>query len=217
MTDEEILQGKPFRRGSNINSEPYYHKNIVLKSMDLARQDTANEYEQKLSEAEAYSKKLFKLAVESEAKDKRIKELAAEIERLTAIVKVFEQNNSVEIAEGWINAKAEIERLKSANSIMAHQLKSEDIKHLQFIHDRLIEVHGENSNFDYMNKFQQIINEQALLQTEKETAQSKDSLPEPDFEEDEEDFQPCDHCDLPDACADFGCAIRAGIKQDPSI
>jgi hypothetical protein len=29
----------------------------------------------------------------------------------------------------------------------------------------------------------------------------------------EDDFEPCDNCDLPDACADFGCAIKAGIKR----
>ncbi len=31
--------------------------------------------------------------------------------------------------------------------------------------------------------------------------------------EDEPDFQCCDNCDLPDACADFGCAVKQGIKQ----
>lgn len=34
---------------------------------------------------------------------------------------------------------------------------------------------------------------------------------------DDEDFQTCDNCDLPDACSDFGCAIRAGIKKNISI
>ena len=29
----------------------------------------------------------------------------------------------------------------------------------------------------------------------------------------EDDFKCCDNCDLPDACADFGCAIKAGIKK----
>ena len=29
----------------------------------------------------------------------------------------------------------------------------------------------------------------------------------------DEDFQPCEHCDLPDACSDMGCAVKAGIKQ----
>jgi hypothetical protein len=39
---------------------------------------------------------------------------------------------------------------------------------------------------------------------------------EPNFEETEEsDYQCCDHCDLPDACADFGCAIKNGIKRKP--
>lgn len=29
--------------------------------------------------------------------------------------------------------------------------------------------------------------------------------------EDDDDFQECDDCDGHDACADFGCAIKAGI------
>lgn len=41
---------------------------------------------------------------------------------------------------------------------------------------------------------------------------------DPEFEDDEEtDFESCDNCDLPDACADFGCAIKQGLKKDPSI
>lgn len=31
--------------------------------------------------------------------------------------------------------------------------------------------------------------------------------------DDEDDFQPCDNCDLPDACADFGCAVKAGLHK----
>lgn len=33
---------------------------------------------------------------------------------------------------------------------------------------------------------------------------------------DEIEFYPCDDCDLPDACSDHGCAIKAGIKKSPS-
>ena len=33
--------------------------------------------------------------------------------------------------------------------------------------------------------------------------------------DDEDDFQCCDKCDLPDACADFGCAIKTGVRKDP--
>jgi hypothetical protein len=38
-----------------------------------------------------------------------------------------------------------------------------------------------------------------------------------DFDDDEDDdgWQPCDNCDLPDACEDFGCAIKNGIRQPP--
>jgi len=35
-----------------------------------------------------------------------------------------------------------------------------------------------------------------------------------DDSEEDDSWQPCDNCDLPDACADFGCAIKAGIKRD---
>ena len=33
--------------------------------------------------------------------------------------------------------------------------------------------------------------------------------------DDESDFQCCDSCDLPDACTDFGCAIKNGIRKPP--
>lgn len=29
------------------------------------------------------------------------------------------------------------------------------------------------------------------------------------------DFQCCENCDLPDACADYGCAIKNGVRQNP--
>ena len=31
--------------------------------------------------------------------------------------------------------------------------------------------------------------------------------------EDDDDFQCCGDCDLPDACSDFGCAIKQGIVK----
>jgi hypothetical protein len=30
--------------------------------------------------------------------------------------------------------------------------------------------------------------------------------------EDEDNFQCCANCDLPDACFDFGCAVEQGLK-----
>ena len=33
--------------------------------------------------------------------------------------------------------------------------------------------------------------------------------------EDDGEFCFCDHCDLPDACEDFGCAIEKGIREAP--
>lgn len=35
--------------------------------------------------------------------------------------------------------------------------------------------------------------------------------------EDEGDFFFCDNCDLPDACEDFGCAIRQGVRPAPDF
>ncbi len=32
---------------------------------------------------------------------------------------------------------------------------------------------------------------------------------------DEDEFLCCDNCDLPDACADFGCAIKTGVRKTP--
>ena len=33
------------------------------------------------------------------------------------------------------------------------------------------------------------------------------------FLEEEEDFEHCSECDLPDACSDFGCAADQGLKK----
>lgn len=41
--------------------------------------------------------------------------------------------------------------------------------------------------------------------------------PDDNFEDDEINFECCSSCDLPDACADFGCAIKNGIRQNPDI
>lgn len=49
--------------------------------------------------------------------------------------------------------------------------------------------------------------------------QECDSCGTPDFEDEDEydyeedNFNSCDSCDLPDACADFGCAVKAGLKK----
>lgn len=45
-------------------------------------------------------------------------------------------------------------------------------------------------------------------------AEESGSESDPDFEDDDDDyFEPCADCDLPDACADFGCAIKMGIRH----
>lgn len=38
-----------------------------------------------------------------------------------------------------------------------------------------------------------------------------------DCDDDENYFEPCDNCDLPDACADFGCAIKTGVRKNYPI
>lgn len=34
-----------------------------------------------------------------------------------------------------------------------------------------------------------------------------------DYDDQEDNFQPCSECDGHDACADFGCAIKAGLGR----
>ena len=34
-----------------------------------------------------------------------------------------------------------------------------------------------------------------------------------DEDEDEDIWHPCDNCDLPDSCEDFGCAIKSGVRK----
>lgn len=34
--------------------------------------------------------------------------------------------------------------------------------------------------------------------------------------DDDDKFDPCDDCDLPDACFDFGCAIKNGVRKPPA-
>jgi len=61
--------------------------------------------------------------------------------------------------------------------------------------------------------------------TYKEVIDDIDQLPLPskltepveNWDNEEDNWDPCDNCDLPDACADFGCAIKQGLKEDPSI
>lgn len=38
-----------------------------------------------------------------------------------------------------------------------------------------------------------------------------------DSDDDEDDFQCCADCDLPDACSDFGCAIKSGLRPPPHL
>lgn len=38
-----------------------------------------------------------------------------------------------------------------------------------------------------------------------------------DPEDEEDDFETCANCDIPDACADHGCAIKSGVRRNPPI
>lgn len=42
---------------------------------------------------------------------------------------------------------------------------------------------------------------------------SNQNLPEPIDDDSEIEFPICDNCDLPDACADYGCAIKSGVRK----
>lgn len=42
------------------------------------------------------------------------------------------------------------------------KMSKEDLEHLIWIHNRLIEVHGENENYDYMLKLRSIIRSQMV-------------------------------------------------------
>jgi len=43
---------------------------------------------------------------------------------------------------------------------------------------------------------------------------TNDNLPEPDEDFDSDvEFECCNECDLPDACSDYGCAIKAGLRS----
>ena len=37
-------------------------------------------------------------------------------------------------------------------------MKDDDIKHLEWLYERMLFVHNENMNYDYMIKFREIIN-----------------------------------------------------------
>jgi hypothetical protein len=53
---------------------------------------------------------------------------------------------------------------------------------------------------------------QRYLRETKSTKGINDSqVDEDEYDDDEDEFECCDECDLPDACMDFGCAIRNGI------
>lgn len=45
----------------------------------------------------------------------------------------------------------------------------EDKQHLRFIYNRMVEIHGENPNVDYMLKFDKIIGENPIIQSKSNT------------------------------------------------
>lgn len=42
---------------------------------------------------------------------------------------------------------------------------------------------------------------------------TNENLPEPEFDDDEWEFIPCDRCDGHPACEDFGCAYALGLGR----
>lgn len=50
-----------------------------------------------------------------------------------------------------------INGLKDFKTITMKILKNEQLEHLKWIYDRMINIHKENKNFDYMHKFLSII------------------------------------------------------------
>jgi hypothetical protein len=55
--------------------------------------------------------------------------------------------------------KSEDNKYNSGVSIEYVGLLPKDKEHLQWLYNRLVNVHGENPNYDYMLKFQEIINQ----------------------------------------------------------
>ena len=79
-------------------------------------------------------------------KKETLKEVAKEIFKEEYIC------NGIDIAPAWregfvTGAKWQAERMYS----------EEDLKHLEFIYGRLVDVHNENPNYDYILKFKSII------------------------------------------------------------
>lgn len=67
----------------------------------------------------------------------------------------------------------------------------------------------------HCNKCNDGINEDTLLTCD--YCDGHGNIPDDDDIDycDDDNFQPCDNCDLPDACKDYGCAIKNGIRKHP--
>ena len=50
--------------------------------------------------------------------------------------------------------KVTIEKNKNMEN---QNINEKDVKHLQWLYDRMVNVHGENKDYDYMIKFKEII------------------------------------------------------------
>jgi hypothetical protein len=46
---------------------------------------------------------------------------------------------------------------KKNKNMEDQNINEKDVKHLQWLYDRMANVHGENKNYDYMIKFKEII------------------------------------------------------------
>lgn len=136
MTNEEI-----FRTEANKNMIKYYHDGfkqkfktlygIVLKSMDLARQDERDMVEE---DASNWKKTSETVAAINEKLEKKLQEAQRNVDSLNNECKKYLSENGdllaiVDIKNKELQeAKAEIERMKEEKSILAHQLKTDYIK-----------------------------------------------------------------------------------------
>lgn len=50
-----------------------------------------------------------------------------------------------------------VDKLRTQNDDLKSRFDSEDLRVLRFIHDRMIEVHGESKNISYMHAIRRVI------------------------------------------------------------
>jgi len=84
----------------------------------------------------------------------------------------------------------------------------------QKLFDTLQSIYGSPPTDEIMSEIKSAIIEDELADFENSMRQAESELDEgEDFDEDEIHFEECGDCDCPDACMDFGCAVKQGIRQ----